>query len=187
MADMTPARKRMAILIVVVGSALIGERVVALMGDDAEVVEPSAKSPTRLRAKSRDTASNAAPDASAVGVQLGRLDARQRSLADDADADNTSEASLFDTVSWQPPAARDQAAPPPPKPVAPPFPYAYLGGLSEEGVRTTFFTQGDRVLPVKAGDTVDAVYRVEQMNEKNMTLTYLPLNQSLTVTFRSGG
>jgi hypothetical protein len=184
---MTPARKRIAVLIVVVGSALIGERVVALMGDDAEVVEPSAKSPTRVRAKSRDAASNSSPDASAIGVQLGRLDARQRSLADDADADGASQASLFDPVSWQPPAAKEQAAPPPPKPVAPPFPYAYLGGLSEEGVRTTFFTQGDRVLPVKAGDTVDAVYRVEQMNEKHMTLTYLPLNESMTVTFRSGG
>ena len=185
MADMTPARKRMAILIVVVGSALIGERVVALLGDGAEVVAPSANSPTRLRAKSRDTASNAAPDASAVGVQLGRLDARQRSLADDADDDSAAPTTLFDAVSWQPPAA-EVVAEPPPDPVAPPFPYAYLGGLSEEGVRTTFFTQGDRVLPDKAGDTVDAVYRVEQMNEQHMTLTYLPLNESLTVTFRSG-
>lgn len=186
MADMTPARKRIAILIVVVGSALIGERVVALMGDDAEVVAPIAKSPTRLRARSGDTASNASPDAAAVAVQLGRLDARQRSLADDADEDGAAPTTLFDGVSWQPPAAK-VVAERPPDPVAPPFPYAYLGGLSEEGVRTTFFTQGDRVLPVKAGDTVDAVYRVEQMTEKHMTLTYLPLKQSLTVTFRSGG
>ena len=183
---MTPARKRIAVLIVVVGSALIGERVVALMGDDAEVVEPTAAPSSRLRAKPRSTASNASPDASVIAVQLGRLDARQRSLADDADADGASQASLFDPVSWQPPAAK-VVAEPPPAPVAPPFPYAYLGGLSEDGVRTTFFTQGDRVLPVKAGDTVDAVYRVEQMNEKHMTLTYLPLNESMTVTFRSGG
>ena len=186
MAELTPARKRVAMLIVVVGSALIGERVVALMGSDDQVVEPAAPSASRLRAPPRATASNAAPDASAVGVQLGRLDARQRALADDADADGVQQKTLFDAVSWQPPAAKADTAPPP-KPVAPPFPYAYLGGLSEDGVRTTFFTQGDRVLPVKAGDTVDAVYRVEQMNEKHMTLTYLPLNQSLTVTFRSGG
>ncbi len=171
-------------LIIVVGSALIGERVVALMGSDDQVVEPAAPSASRLRAQPRSTASNASLDASAGGVQLGRLDARQRALADDADS--APQNNLFDAVSWQPPAAKADIAPPP-KPVAPPFPYAYLGGLSEDGVRTTFFTQGDRVLPVKAGDTVDAVYRVEQMNEKHMTLTYLPLNQSLTVTFRSGG
>ena len=42
-----------------------------------------------------------------------------------------------------------------------------------------------RVLPVKAGDTVDAVYRVDQMTETLMTLTYLPLNQSLTLALRS--
>jgi hypothetical protein len=186
-AELTPARKRIAMLIVVVGSGLIGERVVALMGSDAEVVGPAAVSSSRLRAKPRSAASNPAPDASAIGVQIGRLDARQRSLADDADAESTSQASLFDAVSWQPPAAKVALPPPPPAPVAPPFPYAYLGGLSEDGVRTTFFTQGNRVLPVKAGDTVDTVYRVEQMNEKHMTLTYLPLNQSLTVTFGSGG
>ncbi len=180
-------------LIVVVGSALIGERVVALMGSDergsdSQAAQPAAPASARLRAASRSVASKAVPDASAVGVQLGRLDAWQRALADDADADvgGASPTTLFDTVSWQPPAPKAEPAPPPPKPVAPPFPYTYLGGLSEDGVRTTFFTQGDRVLPVKAGDTVDAVYRVEQMNEKHMTLTYLPLNQSLTVTFRSG-
>lgn len=184
MAELTPSRKRVAMLIVVVGSALIGERVVALMGGDAEVVEPAAPSASRLRAQPRSIASKAAPDTLAVGVQFGRLDARQRALADDADS--APQKNLFDTVSWQPPAAKADTTPPP-APVAPPFPYAYLGGLSEDGVRTTFFTQGDRVLPVKAGDTVDAVYRVEQMNEKHMTLTYLPLNQSLTVTFRSGG
>ncbi len=186
MAELSPARKRIAILIVVVGSALIVERVVALMGSDAEVVEPAAPSSTRPGANLRSKAANPAPEAAAVRVQLSRLDARQRSLADDSGAESAPPSSLFDAVSWQPPAAKvvDE---PPPDPVAPPFPYAYLGGLSEDGVRTTFFTHGDRVLPVKAGDTVDAVYRVEQMNEKNMTLTYLPLSQSLTVTFRSGG
>ena len=182
MAELTPARKRMAVLIVVVGSVLIGERVVALVGSEAEVVAPAAPSVSRLRTVPRSTESNAPPDM--AKVQLGRLDARQRALA--SDADSAASATLFDVVSWQPPAAKVDT-PPPPKPVAPPFPYAYLGGLSEDGVRTTFFTQGDRVLPVKAGDTVDAVYRVEQMNEKHMTLTYLPLQQSLTVTFRSGG
>lgn len=185
--DMTPARKRMALLIVVVGSALIGERVVALMGDDASVVEPATRAANRPRAAQRSSSSSPA-EASAARVQLDRLDRTRQALSDEADARDESQAAVFYAVSWQPPAVKADTPPaPPPPPVAPPFPYAYLGGLSEDGVRTTFFNQGDRVLPVKAGDTVDAVYRVEQMNEKNMTLTYLPLNQSLTVHFRSGG
>lgn len=179
MAELTPARKRMAALIIVIGSALIGERVVALMAEDDEVVAPVPHARSRPRTEPAATA----VDSANAEVRIDRLVARQQAL--EADADDVLPTSLFDAVSWQPPAAKEAAAPPP-APVAPPFPYAYLGGLTDEGVRTAFFTLGDRVLPVKAGDTVDAAYRVDQMNEKQMTLTYLPLNQTLTVTLRSG-
>ena len=181
--DMPPVRQRIALLIVMVGSALIGERVVALMGDDSQVVEPATRAANRPRNAQRPSSSSPT-ESSATRVQLDRLDRTRQSASDEPD---DSPAAVFDAVSWRPPAPQVEVAAPPPTPVAPPFPYTYLGGLSEDGVRTTFFNQGDRVLSVKAGDTVDAVYRVEQMNEKNMTLTYLPLNQSLTVTFRSGG
>lgn len=190
MAEMSPTRKRIAMLIVVVGSALIGERVVTLVSGDSEVVEPATGKRATPRAKAGSGESGAADGRSAATVQLERLEARQRSLVDrDAGrAGNSTAGDLFEPVAWQSVAALAQAAaaaPPPPQPVAPPFPYAYLGGLLEDGVRTTFFTQGDRVLPVKAGDTVDAVYRVDQMTEKQMTLTYLPLNQSLTLALGS--
>ena len=204
MADLSPTRKRVAIAIVVVGSALIAGRVVALMGaagegaagEGGEVVEAVEPRTPDLRASRR--ASAEAPresaaalaamsaEASAAGpqVQLDRLAARQRALAADDESADTEPQALFGAVSWQPPPAPAQraaeAAPPPP-PVAPPFPYPYLGGLSEDGVRTAFFAQGERVLPVRAGDTVDAVYRIDQMTEKLMTLTYLPLNQSLSL------
>ena len=190
MAEMSPTRKRIAMLIVVVGSALIGERVVTLMSDGDEAVEPAAVK--RPRSQGRPASSEVDPSASSADtVQAERLDARQRALADGADAAaarSSAARALFEPVAWPSAAARAQASappPPPPKPLAPPFPYAYLGGLLEDGVRTTFFTKGDRVLPVKAGDTVDAVYRVDQMTEKHMTLTYLPLNQSLTLALGS--
>jgi len=190
MAEMSPTRKRIAMLIVVVGSALIGERVVTLMSDGDEVVVPA--SVKRPRTQARPASSESVAGTSSAGsVQFERLDARQRALADGADALAARESAaraLFEPVAWHSAAAQAQASaapPPPPKPVAPPFPYVYLGGLLEDGVRTTFFTRGDRVLPVKAGDTVDAVYRVDQMTEKQMTLTYLPLNQSLTLALGS--
>lgn len=188
MSDLSPARKRLAIGIVLVGSALIGERVIALMAGEAEVVDAVARpaNSQRGRAQAATSALSAGPQASAV--QLERLASRQRAL-DRVDRDaEPATASGFDPASWQPLPSQAQAAAaaePPAAPVAPPFPYAYLGGLSENGVRTTFFTQGERVLPVKAGDTVDAVYRVDQMTETLMTLTYLPLNQSLTLALRS--
>lgn len=186
MVNMTPARQRLALLIVVIGSALIGERVVALMGDDAQVVEPTPRASNRPRTALKSSSSGST-EASTLRVQLDRLDRDRLASSDDPDARDDLPAAVFDAVSWRPPTPQVEATAPPPPPVAPPFPYVYLGGLSEDGVRTAFFNQGERVLPVKAGDTVDALYRVEQMNEKNMTLTYLPLNQSLIVHFRSGG
>lgn len=184
MSDLSPARQRLAIGIVVVGSALIGVRVIALMGGDAEVIDAVAKPANDQRVRSKAPVS----PLSASDVQLERLVARQRAL-DSADRDaDPAAANGFDPTSWRPlpsPAQAMAVAEPAPAPVAPPFPYAYLGGLSEDGVRTTFFTQGERVLPVKAGDTVDAVYRVDQMTETQMTLTYLPLNQSLSLPLRS--
>lgn len=190
MAEMSPNRKRIAVLIVVVGSALIGERVMTLMSDGAEVVEPAVASRGKPRSTLASSAAATTPPSATV-VQLERLAARQRALADASAAAapaRTPQAALFEPVAWLSAAAIAQAAappPPPPMPVVPPFPYAYLGGLLEDGVRTNFFTKGDRVLPVQAGDTVDALYRVDQMTEKQMTLTYLPLNQSLTLALGS--
>lgn len=213
MAAMSPTRKRVAVAIVVVGSALIAGRVVALMDGASEdgtsedgtsegsavvrAVEPrtsdqragrpaSAEAPPRSAAKSAAESVSMAAESRAAGpqVRLDRLAARQRALAADDESADAAPPALFGAVSWQPsppPAQRAAETAPPPPPVAPPFPYAYLGGLSEDGVRTAFFTQGERVLPVKAGDTVDAVYRIDQMTEKLMTLTYLPLKQSLSL------
>lgn len=207
MAAMSPTRKRVAVAIVVVGSALIAGRVVALMDGASEdgtsegsavvrAVEPrtsdqragrpaSAEAPPRSTAKSAAESVSMAAESRAAGpqVRLDRLSARQRALAADDESADAAPPALFGAVSWQPspPPVQRAVAEAPPPPVAPPFPYAYLGGLSEDGVRTAFFTQGERVLPVKAGDTVDAVYRIDQMTEKLMTLTYLPLNQSLSL------
>jgi hypothetical protein len=196
----TPMQKRVAVLVVLVGSALIGERVVSLaageVAADNAVVEPAAGKARRARpaaalaAAAGTTAATTAATttADASRVQLDRLDARQRSLATDTVDAGMRRATLFAPLSWHPPPPKAIAVakPAPPKPVAPPFPYVYLGGLLEDGVRTTFFTQGNRVLSVKAGDTIDAVYRVDQMTEKQMMLTYLPLNEPVVAAWSDG-
>ena len=186
---MKPTRKHVAIGIVVIGGALLGERGVALLAPEAEVVAAVAAKRPRNRSASADNNAAAGPSA-AQSVQLDRLDERRQALADDAAAahDAAGSGALFEPQSWLPPAPK--APPPPPpappqKPVVPPFPYAYMGGLVEDGVRTAFFTKGNRVLPVKAGDTIDTVYRVEQMTDTQMQLTYLPLGEPLAVAIGS--
>ncbi|MBC7993238.1 MAG: hypothetical protein H7Z15_08365 [Rhizobacter sp.] len=178
-----PKRQRIAMLIVAVGGALLVARVFALAGDDAEIAGPVQAKPARS-SPAREAAVVAAGAASSV--RLDRLQAHEaRQQAVPASRPAASQPVLFDTVSWQPPPPKLVAAAPP-KPVTPPFPYAYMGGLSEDGVRTSFFTKGERVLPVKAGDTIDAVYRVDEMTDKQMTLTYLPLNETLVVALGGG-
>lgn len=184
-AAMNPTRKRIAMLIVAVGGALIVERVVALSageGADAGDARPAVAE----RRFSRGSGAPQAENPVATGeLRLDRLARRLQGPDASAGVASAPRAALFDVVSWQPPAPK-VAAPPMPKPVAPPFPYPYMGGLSEDGVRTTFFMKGGRVLPVKAGDVVDAAYRVDEMTDQQMTLTYLPLNETLSVALEAG-
>lgn len=184
MAEMTRNRKRIAMLIVVVGSALIGERVYSLAAPESD---EAGKVVVSTRAQRSAAADGEAEGASAphAALRLDRLDARLKALSDtDIATDKHADAEprgLFDAVAWQAPTAKAPPPPPPPKPVPPPFGYAYMGGLTEDGVRTAFFTQGERIIAVKAGDTVDAAFRIDKMTEKQMTLTYLPLNETLVL------
>ncbi|MBL0726172.1 hypothetical protein [Piscinibacter sp. HJYY11] len=179
-APMSPARKRIAMLVVAVGSVLLVQKVVALSGDDTP--EPELTRPTRERAPA--DAPRAPASASMARVQLDRLSQRAAPPASAARA--AEHGGLFEIVGWAPPAPKTAPLPPPPKPTAPQFPYPYMGGLSEDGVRTAFFMKGERVLPVKAGDVVDAAYRIDEMNDQQMTLTYLPLNETMTVALEGG-
>lgn len=189
MAALSPGRRRAALLIVVVGGALLVERVVALTSPEVEVVSPRVSaSATRNRERNSDRNSDPreAASSSTGTLQLDRLDARAEALREPAETRSLRAISPtpFDPVAW-PPAVKVASTPAPApaaqRPVAPAFPYQYMGGMLDDGVRTAFFTQAGRVLSVKAHDTVDAVYRVDQMTETEMTLTYLPLEQTLVV------
>ncbi len=72
------------------------------------------------------------------------------------------------------------AAPPPP-PQAPPLPFAYLGKLAEGDNTTVFLSMGDRNLVVRTGDVIDNNYRVEEVTDAAVVLTYLPLTMKQTL------
>ena len=78
------------------------------------------------------------------------------------------------TVALPPP-------PPPPPPQAPPLPFMYMGRLAEDQSTTVFLTAGDRNLVVKPGDVIDNTYKVEQVTDSAVVLTYLPMNQRQTL------
>jgi len=52
-----------------------------------------------------------------------------------------------------------------------------MGRLNEEQSTTVFLSAGDRNLVVKPGDVIDSTYKVEQVTDSAVVLTYLPMNQ----------
>lgn len=117
-------------------------------------------------------------------LQVARLDAPR---GDAPAVDERAAARVFAPHSWQPPAAppaRAARAAPPEPPKAPPFPYAYFGGLTDGPERTAFFLAGNRVIALRRGDQV-ASFRVDALDTQQMTLTYLPLSETVTVPLGS--
>lgn len=73
------------------------------------------------------------------------------------------------------------APPPPPPPPPPPVPFSYIGRLAEGGATTVFLAAGDRNLVVRAGDVIDNTYKVEEIGQSVLVLTYLPQNVKQTM------
>lgn len=101
--------------------------------------------------------------------------------------------SLFESRSFAPEPPKPTAAelkrqreiaakaPPPPPPPPPPLPFTYMGQLAEGKDVLVFLTEGDRNLSVKKGETIDDKYRVEDINQSELVLVYLPQNVKQTL------
>ncbi|HET7160783.1 MAG TPA: hypothetical protein VFI62_17420 [Burkholderiales bacterium] len=92
--------------------------------------------------------------------------------------------SLFESRSWQPPPPPPPPAAkagPPPRPVAPPVPYRLIGRLIQDGNVVVYLGKGDSVLSATLGETVEGVYKVASITDTEISLIYLPLNQTQTL------
>lgn len=105
--------------------------------------------------------------APAPGGETGRFRLPQRTPVGEPRAE------LFGPQSWQPPASKTAARPP--AAVAPPLPYQYAGKVLQDGRMSVLLSKGDRVFPIRVGETLDGAYRVETIGEDEITLIYLPL------------
>jgi hypothetical protein len=77
-----------------------------------------------------------------------------------------------------PPPAPEKKAQPAPvaaAPVAPPMPYRFAGKVLKGSEQEVLVSKGDLVFPVKVGDTLDGMYRVESISAERIELVYLPL------------
>lgn len=92
-------------------------------------------------------------------------------------------AEIFGPHTWQPPAPKVTAAPAAPR--APAMPYRFAGKLLQEGKLQVFLAKGDEVVSVREGDTLDGTYRVQAIDETQITLVYLPLGLKETIPVSS--
>lgn len=92
---------------------------------------------------------------------------------------------LFAAKTWVVPPPPPPPAPPPgppPPPTAPPLPFRLLGKLDDATTVKAFLQKGEQVYTVGVGDVIDGTYRVDSIKTGQMTLIYLPLSTSQTLT-----
>jgi hypothetical protein len=72
-------------------------------------------------------------------------------------------------------APRAIAAPPPPAPVAAPFPYRYAGQLSfEDGKRRVYLAKGNEFVLINTGDVLDGVFKVTAIAKDALEVLHVP-------------
>lgn len=98
-------------------------------------------------------------------------------------------------AAWQPPpppppppAPPPVAAAPPPPPAAPPAPYQMIGRVVEgegaKAVDVALLSGPNKALSAKRGDVIDGQWRVEQVSDTGVRLTWLPGQLPQNIVFR---
>lgn len=98
---------------------------------------------------------------------------------------NQQVADIFAVRNWEPPQpAMDSAAAQNLPPQAPPLPFRFLGRIVEPGKGAAFLlTQGDRILSVRVGNSIDGTYQVDKYEGGQLYFLYRPMKirQSLPI------
>ena len=161
-------KQRWIVLFALLGLTLSTAAWVSQEDEAAEPVRAARPVSAQIMAQPARDKTEAASD---TDLKLKKL---QREAKDAAAPD------LFETKSWYVPPPPPKPLPPPP-PSAPPLPFVFMGKLVEDGQLTVFLTRQERNYVVKAGDTLDGMYKVDVVTPTMLTLLYLPLNIKQTL------
>jgi hypothetical protein len=93
------------------------------------------------------------------------------------------QSNLFPSQTWvpPPPPPKPYVPPPPPPPKPPPLPFKYLGRWVEGGQMTLFLVQGEQPIAVQAGQVLPGNWRVDEISDRLVVFTYLPLEMQSTL------
>lgn len=92
-------------------------------------------------------------------------------------------------ASMQPPAPPPvkvvvEEPPPPPPPMAPRFPHTWVGRFDDDTTQRAVLAGPQHTWVVHAGDVIDGQWRIDSIQDRRMSLTYLPLQQQQTIAMK---
>jgi hypothetical protein len=154
------------------------------------------------RSTSRDAA-GASKDAWVSAALVAGVNQWQRRLASSSD----SQQAKLDQQGWRsmqpppppPPKVVVEAPPPPPPPMAPRFPHEWVGrfndvaaapaasgasGPAAQPIQRAVLAGAQSTWVVRVGDVIEGQWRIDRIQDRTMSLTYLPLMQQQTVVMR---
>lgn len=95
---------------------------------------------------------------------------------------------VFQVTTWVKPVARAPvpkaapAEPVPQEPQVPAIPFRIVGRFVENGVAGMFVQYNERTLVARAGDFIGDAYQVQSIADQTMTIVYLPMNVTQTIS-----
>lgn len=77
--------------------------------------------------------------------------------------------------------------PPPPEPVAPALPFTFMGRMVENDRTILFLSKQNESYSAKLNDVLEREYRIDKIDNDQVTFTYLPLNIRQTMYIGRSG
>ncbi|MCX7081586.1 MAG: hypothetical protein NTV76_20045 [Pseudomonas sp.] len=71
------------------------------------------------------------------------------------------------------------------EPSAPPLPFQFIGRMDDRRDLQVFLQNGEKLYVVRLGDVIDDTYRIERISATELSLVYLPLQLSQTLSVGS--
>lgn len=159
----------------ILGSLLAATVIATIWVDDESTLSPTRNErPAKLATTPAQTEVQQFKTSDAVKQAATTI----QSLAEASeDSSSPSDINPFRSKTWfiAPP------SPPPPKPVAPPLPFRYLGQIVEDGEPRVFVEHQGRHLIIQAGEQIAGTYAVESISPGNVVFVYLPLKEQQTM------
>ena len=70
-------------------------------------------------------------------------------------------------------------------PTAPPMPFQFIGRIDDRTDLQVFLQNGEKIYVVRKGDVIDETWKIEGISDLELSLVYLPLHLSQTLSVGS--